>query len=516
MEKKSSRIVILLSIHLMFLSVVSGGVTLPAIISDNMVLQQKSEAPLWGWARPGEQVKIRAQWQDKEYLITTASDGSWQIKLKTPEAGGPYRIVIEGQDKIILQNVMIGEVWLCSGQSNMSFPLLESLGGKDAVAEANCPSMRVFVVQQALSDMPNKNCQGRWQICSPESAGSFSAVAYYFGRELQNKLKVPVGLMVAAWGGTPADCWMSRSALESDSDFVPVLRRYDEILKDYPREKKIYDEQLALWKAQDANANSDKSKLSAEPRLPIGPEHWQRPYGTYNGMITPLIPYRLAGVIWYQGEGNSWRAHQYEKMFPALIRSWRNSWGQGNFPFYYVQIAPYKYEPPLVAAELRHAQLMTLSESNTGMIVTMDIGDANNIHPLNKKDVGKRLALWALAKNYGNDKIVYSGPIYKGINVESSKIRVFFSHVGSGLIFKNDASYEFEIAGDDGKYVVAKAEIDGDTVLVYSPQIKKPVAVRYCWSNFAQASFFNKDGLPASPFKTDSWPGVTDDQKTYF
>jgi sialate O-acetylesterase len=506
-------------------------VRLPAVISDNMVLQQQMKAPIWGWAEPNEDVLVKASWQSSGCSVKTGPDGKWSIRIDTPKAGGPYELVIEGTNKIILKNVLIGEVWVCSGQSNMEMPVKgweaqPILNSAKEIETADYPMIRMFTVAQKVADQPQSDCTGCWRLCSPQTVGDFSAVAYFFGRELHQKLNVPVGLIHTSWGGTPAESWTSREVLQSDPDFAPIFERFEQEVAKYPENKAIYDKKLQEWEKSAAEAKTRGEAVPPKPwPEPLKHGHPHTPSGLYNAMICPLIPYGIKGAIWYQGESNAERAYQYRKLFPAMITNWRKAWGQGDFPFYFVQLAnfvrhfpgkeivPEKGRPCDDSwAELREAQLMTLNLSNTGMAVIIDIGAANNIHPGDKQDVGKRLSLWALAKDYGKD-IVYSGPIYKKMVTEGNKIRLYFEHVGSGLAAKNGQLEGFAIAGSDKKFVWADAEIKEDTVLVSSREISEPVAVRYAWSIFPFCSLFNKEGLPASPFRTDKWAGITVDKK---
>ncbi|UCF14994.1 MAG: hypothetical protein JSW59_16420, partial [Phycisphaerales bacterium] len=356
-----------------------------------------------------------------------------------------------------------------------------------------------------------------WSLCSPESVPGFSAVGYFFGRELHKELNVPIGLVHTSWGGTPAEAWTRREVLEAHDQFEPILARQADIIARYPQAYREYEQKLEEWNKAAEKAKADGEKPPRKPGAPRGPDHPHSPAGLYNGMISPLVPYGIQGAIWYQGESNAGRAYQYRRLFPAMIKNWRKDWRQGNFPFLFVQLANFratKEEPDESNwAELREAQSMTLSLPNTGMATIIDIGDANDIHPRNKQDVGKRLALWALAETYKKN-LVYSGPIYESMKVESGKIRLSFDHVGSGLVARGgEALTGFAIAGADRKFVWADARIDGNTVVVGSDDVDKPVAVRYAWADNPVCNLYNKENLPASPFRTDDWPGVTVDAK---
>jgi sialate O-acetylesterase len=457
-------------------------IKLPAIISDNMVLQRDITAPIWGWAEPGEKVTVKASWQWLSTSTKTNANGQWMVKLSTPKAAGPHRITIRGTNEIALDNVLVGEVWVCSGQSNMQWSVRQSDNADAEIAAADFPQIRLFTVERKVAFEPQKDCTGQWLLCTPETIANFSAVAYFFGRELHKELNVPVGLIHTSWGGTPAEAWTKKAVLAADPDLAAML--------------------------------------GSIPPEGINP---YSPAALYNAMIAPLIPYGIRGAIWYQGESNVGRASQYRKLFPAMIANWRDDWGQGDFPFYYVQIAPFKYpgQTDTAAAQLREAQLMTLSVPNTGMVVTTDIGNVDDIHPTNKQEVGRRLALWALAKTYGRKHVVYSGPIYRSMKVEKRAIshsgvpgiadyeavvRLFFDYVDGGLVARDEPLTGFVIAGPDRNFTEAKAVIDGDAINVSNENVKDPVAVRFGYSNTATPNLFNKAHLPASPFRTDDWP----------
>lgn len=482
-------------------------ITLPSVIGDNMVLQQKTDAAIWGRAEPGEKVSVEGSWVGccAESVVADA-DGHWIVRIQTPPAGGPFKLRIKGKNVIELRNVMSGEVWFSGGQSNMDMPLQgygndqPTSGGSEEIFTADYPNIRLFNVEPwKASTKPQFTCPGEWQECNPGTVGVFSAIAYIFGKEIHQYTDVPVGLIHSCVGGTPLETWMKPEVIEADPEFKKIDPAF----------------------VQDRNdwiANNPEFEGKPESDLPYQLRDFERPGRFYNGMIAPLVPYTIKGAIWYQGEGNAERAHQYERLFPAMIESWRVEWGQGDFPFYFVQLPNFlrhspgveiNYEKPAVPqphpwAELRNAQFMTLSEENTGMAVTIDIGDANNIHPANKIDVGKRLSLWALAKEYGKD-IPYSGPLYKAMKIEGGGIRIFFDHTDGGLVAKGGRLEGFAIAGKDERFAWADAVIDGDTVLVSTADIKNPVSVRYAWELFPLCNLYNGADLPASPFRTDDW-----------
>jgi sialate O-acetylesterase len=454
----------------------TAAVKLPAIFGDNMVLQRGQAVPVWGWADKGEEITVSVAGQTQK--TKAGADGRWKVILDKLDVGQPVAMTVQSASGsvITVKNILVGEVWVGSGQSNMEMPVSGCRNAAQEAAAAKYPDIRLFTVAKKKAAAPETDCSGRWVQCSPESVPGFSAAAYFFGRELHKELKVPMGLVHTSWGGTPAQFWISRTALESN----PALKGL---------------------------AQGESSCL-------------------YNGMIAPLIPFAVRGAIWYQGEANVGAAYQYRTLFPAMIANWRADWGQGDFPFGFVQLAPFAgYSEdwganPAAWAELCEAQRMTLDRSpNTGMAVTVDIADVDlihpknkdyhGIHPTNKQDVGRRLALWALAKVYGRN-VVYSGPIYKSMAVEGNQIRLQFDHVGSGLVAGDGKPLsEFTIAGADQRFVPATAQIDGNAVVVHNGEIAHPVAVRFAWHDAATPNLANQEKLPASPFRTDAWKGVT-------
>jgi sialate O-acetylesterase len=426
-------------------------------------------------------------------------------------------MTISGKNTITIKNIMVGEVWVCSGQSNMQMSVKSSANAEQEISAANYPDIRLFTVTRKVAAEPQSDCVGSWTLCSPQTVPGFSAVAYYFGRKLHKTLDVPIGLIHTSWGGTPAEAWTRREILEKEADAAPILERYDDAVAKYPQAKKEYEQKLVEWKEAVEKAKAEGEKVPPRPRAPFGPGHSHSPAGLYNAMIAPLIPYGVGGAIWCQGESNASRAYQYRKLFPAMIKNWHNDWGQGDFPFLFVQLANFMAIDPEPAesmwAELREAQSMTLALPNTGMAVIIDIGEANDIHPKNKQDVGKRLALWALARSYGKE-LVYSGPIYKSMKIENDKVILYFDHVGGGLIAASDGPLKgFAIAGADRKFVWADAKINGDNIVVSSGEVSAPVAVRYAWADNPVCNLYNEEGLPASPFRTDNRPGITVDRK---
>lgn len=459
---------------------------LHALFSDGAVLQAGMMVPVWGTAEPGEEVTVEFEGQKK--AVPADAEGRWRVRLDILSPGGPHELKVSaGGRSVVARNILVGEVWLAGGQSNMEWPVRSSARAEEEIAAARHPRIRLFTVPRRASEAPQRDVEGAWKECSPESVAGFSAVAYFFGRELHQALGVPVGLIHASWGGTPAEVWTRREVF----DEVPELK---ECVAEDARRRAAHEKA-----AEQARA---KGKLAPRAPLPLS--------SLYNGMIAPLIPYGLRGAIWYQGESNASRAALYRTLFPALIRTWRRDWGQGDFPFLFVQLANFmarRAEPSESAwAELREAQLRTLSEvPRTAMAVAIDLGEEKDIHPRNKQDVGRRLARAALGTVYDR-AVVYSGPLYDGMKVEEDRIRVFFKHVGGGLEARGGKLAGFAVAGADRKFVWAEAEIDGETVVVRHPSVPAPVAVRYAWADNPEATLYNKEGLPASPFRTDDWP----------
>jgi sialate O-acetylesterase len=481
---------------------------LPALIADNMVLQQQATISLWGWDNPGQQVTIAASWNKKALHTTTGSNGNWLLELNTPKAGGPFTISIAGSSSATIRNVLLGEVWLASGQSNMEFFMGKTSNGsyngvpayEQEIRAADYPLIRMIDVPNTVADEPADDFAGQWKICSPQTADTFSAVAYYFARSVHTATGLPVGIINATWGGTPAESWTRKDILQKDSSFAVILERYKSQCAAYPAAMEAFKAELEKWKA-----DTSKTK-AAVPREPMGPRNNKSPYKLYNGMIAPLLQYTIKGTIWYQGENNADRAFQYRRLFPAMIANWRSDFHQPHMPFYFVQISPHRSQNP----EIRDAQLHTLKTVPfTGMAVTTDNGDSLNIHPRNKKLVGERLARWALRNQYGKKDTVVSGPLYKSMITAGNKIRVSFDYA-EGMHTTANSLTEFTIAAADGIFVTANALIEGKTILVWSDAITAPVAVRFAWRNIPHPDLYNKAGLPASPFRTDSWKLTTE------
>jgi sialate O-acetylesterase len=493
-----------------------------ALFSDGMVLQRGMKCPIWGTAAPGEAITVNLA--TTKGTTTTISgtaveagqDGKWKASLQISPAmaGGPYTLAIKGNNTLTLKDVYVGEVWVCSGQSNMEWPLRASHNADQAIQSSANPKIRLFTVPKATSDKPRTEVEGQWQECNPSTVPGFTAVGYFFGRDLQKALNVPVGLIHTSWGGTVAEAWTTRSALESSPELKDMVGQYEAAPANYKKALARYEAELAKYKEAVAKAKQENKKLPQPPRKPNDPSTGpNRPCVLYNAMIHPLQPYAIKGAIWYQGESNASRALQYRTLFPTMIQSWRQSWKQGDFPFLFVQLAPFMpivTEPQESAwAELREAQLLTsLHLKNTGMAVITDAGDPKDIHPKKKEPVGARLALAGRGIAYG-EKLEYSGPIYDKMAVKDGKVVLSFTHTGKGLEAKDGPLQGFTIAGADKKFYNARAQIQGDHVLVWSDQVKQPAAVRYGWANCPVVNLWNKDGLPASPFRTDDFPMVT-------
>jgi len=491
-------------------------VRLPRLFSDGMVLQREQPVPVWGWAAPGEVVTVRFAGQER--TARAGADGKWLVRLEPLAAAAEPRVLAAsgsaGGDTVRVQDVVVGDVWICAGQSNMAWPLEKALDGEREVAEANLPGLRLFQIKSVVAREPRDDVEGAWAHCTPQSARGFSAVAYFFGREIGQRLKLPVGLVHTSCGWTPGEAWMSREALLAAPELRYIVERWDAITAIYPEAKAAYEARRKAWEAEAAAAKTAGQKPPPAPRGPCDPMFIHRAAGLYNGTVAPLAPVAMRGVIWYQGETNEVRGYQYRQLFPALIRDWRRAWGGREFPFLFVQVAnvlPPDPEPRASEwAELRESQALALALPNTAMAVTIDIGEEKDVHPRNKQDVGRRLALAARAVAYGEKGLVHSGPVYERMAIEGGRVRLFFRHTGGGLVARGGKLAHFAVAGDDRRFVWAEAEIDGATVVVHSPEVAKPVAVRYAWANNpAGCNLSNREGLPAAPFRTDDWTEKT-------
>jgi len=494
----------------------SAEIVLHPLFTDHMVLQQGQRIPVWGKASPGETVTVAVG--PRKATTQADENGDWMVRLRMLNVGGPHELTVTGNaNTLAVRDVLVGEVWVASGQSNMQWTVSRSDNPEEEIANANYPKIRLFHVPRKTADSPQKTVEAQWQVTTPDTIPEFSAVAYFFGRELHEQLGVPVGLIHTSWGGTPSEAWTSFGKLEDTPEARPILERWADIIEKHPQALDAFNKRMEEWKQAAEKAKADGEKAPAQPRPPLGPDHHHRPANLYNAMIAPLVPYAIKGAIWYQGESNASRAYQYRTIFPAMIEDWREQWDQGRFPFLFVQLANFRERntEPVESdwAELREAQTMALDLKNTGMAVTIDIGEADDIHPRNKQDVGKRLAYWTLANDY-RQRVAPSGPLYASSSFRGDKAIVRFKHVRGGLVAQGGELKGFAIAGADRNFVWANARITPlNRVEVWSEQVSRPVAVRYGWSDNPECNLYNGAGLPASPFRTDDWPGVTIDNQ---
>jgi sialate O-acetylesterase len=475
-------------------------IKLPGILSSHMVLQRDRPIHIWGWSDPGEKVTVVMRGSKRE--TTGDGFGNWSVFLPPDGAGGPYTLTVTGGNEIALDDVLVGDVWFASGQSNMEMPLKGFGGaplknGAEEIAHANQPQLRLLHIPTKAADFPLRNADASWTVCSPETAANFSAVAYFFGRDLAAREHVPIGLIDSTWGGTVAEAWVSLQAISSDGALMPVFATRAQMMMSQADNMAI----LAKERREDQAARQAGRTPPNHPWRP-DPASWA-PAALFNGMVAPVTPYTIKGVIWYQGESNSRLtfAPMYARIFPALINDWRAQWHEGNFPFLFVQIANFKSSANEAWAAVREAQRRTLSVANTAMAVTIDIGDPANVHPADKQTVGARLALAARALAYG-ENVEYSGPLFRQATPEGDAMRVWFDHAAE-LMTKGDALQGFEIAGDDGHFVSAKARLDGNTVVLSDASVPTPKYVRYGWANAPIVNLYNGEGLPASPFTSE-------------
>lgn len=489
----------ILALALAASSALLANVTLPALFDNHMVIQRDLPVHVWGKAAAGESVSVSFRGGTR----TTAADGLglWSVWLPPGPAGGPFELTVRGTNTIALHDVLAGDVWVASGQSNMEWPLKNARDGEVETNRANHPQIRLFRVNNKVANYPLDDVNAKpWAVCTPEAAGDFSAVAYFFGRNLQEKRRVPIGLIESAWGGTPAEAWTSLRTLSGDPALMPVFAEWSKMTENSAVTKLKREQQLAEWQQAVDRAKAEGKQPPNYPWEPNQDNSWQ-PAGLFNAMIAPLTRFPIRGAIWYQGESNASaeRVSLYARLFGAMIQDWRRAWGQGDFPFLFVQLANFKTKARW--PELREAQTQTLGLANTGMAVSVDIGDPDDIHPRNKQDVGARLAAAAQAISYG-EKMEYSGPIYRQATAEGGAVRVWFDHVGAGLSARGGSLKGFESAGADRKFVPAEARIDGTTILVSSPSVAAPVHVRYAWSDNPECNLYNAEGFPASPFRS--------------
>jgi sialate O-acetylesterase len=478
-----------------------------------MVLQREAAVPIWGQADAGDDVTV--EFGDQTVRTKAGANGKWQVSLSPLTASGQsQQLTISGKkNTVVLKDVVVGEVWLCSGQSNMEFPVGDSgmsvMNAAQEIAGADFPLIRQLKVPRSWNAQPQDAFKAEWTVCSPQTAGRFTAVGYFFARDLHKNLRVPIGLLNSSFGGTPIEAWLSEKTLHSDPAGASVVTRRAQVIAAWPKTVADYRAAVEAWDKQAADAKRTGAPLTTpRPRQPVGPGHPYMPVTVYNGMIHPLAPYAIRGGIWYQGEANAdaGQAAEYSGLLKALIGQWRSEWREGDFPFYFVQLPNFKGSgtDPTSWAAFREAQARALSVPNTGMVVTIDIGDPKNIHPKDKQDVGHRIALVALTQTYKQDVGEYSGPSLKDAQRVAGGLVLQFDHA-SGMSARNGALTGFQIAGADHKFFPTNAAIEGKNIRVSSPEAPLPEAVRYAWENSPIASLFNGANLPASPFRTDSW-----------
>jgi len=451
----------------LFGTAVKGKVVLPAVIDNNMVLQQKSEVALWGKAKSNSKIKITTSWNKRSYVTQANGDSLWRVMVSTPEAGGPFAITFDDGEKLVLNNILIGEVWICSGQSNMSMPVIglknqPIAGANDFLLDADNPKIRLFQIQRQYSLRPEFDCKASpWIEANSESVANFSAVGYFYAKILQEKLQVPVGIIQTAWGGTRIEAWTGASSLDS-----------------------------LHFKSQ-----SGKSKVNQHT-----------PSALYNAMINPIVGFGIKGFLWYQGEANRVNYHQYDRLMEAMVKGWRSVWNLGNLPFYYVQIAPFRYDGKDKSPFLREAQLKASTLiPNSGMVVSLDVGKEAFIHAPDKFTIAKRLAFWSLANDYGISKLAYASPVYKSHKITNDTVIISFANAKYGLSSFGKELSAFEVAGADKVFYPAKATIVSQGVKVQSEHVKEPIAVRYAFKDWVIGDLYNTEGLPASSFRTDNW-----------
>lgn len=533
---KPSHRLLAVSVFVALLAIARADVTLAPLFSDHAVLQRDKPLPIWGRADAGEKISVTFQAQTQR--TTTAADGRWIVFLDAlPATTQGADLSVAGKNTVTVRDLVVGEVWLCSGQSNMEFTVDARPGTWQAntraanaaaeIAAADFPLIRHVRIEHTVAAVPADTvATSGWLPATPANVGGFTAVGYFFARDIFQKLGVPVGLIHSSWGGTPVESWMSPAALASNPAFAHVTTRWQQNIASYPANKAAFDAGLAAWTKAEATAKLDAIAAGAKtkpktdgqkiyaawlkknprPRAPRGPGDSWTPAGLFNGMINPLLPYALRGALWYQGESNADRANEYHALFAATIAAWRAHFGQGDFPFYWVNLANYKIPSDSTDATwafLREAQTQTLSLPNTGQALAIDLGNPDDIHPANKQDVGRRLALLAKNRIYGTT-VDDTGPTFASATREGAALRVRFN-AASGLIAHEKPVQSLEIAGVDRVFRPATAKIDRETLLVSSPTVKEPVAVRYAWKNAPEANLFNGAGLPAVPFRSDRW-----------
>jgi sialate O-acetylesterase len=504
---------ILINLLLLFLLINSektlAQVSLPSFFSDHMVLQRNQKNPVWGWAKQGEKITVTIA--DQVYETQADKDGKWKIYLSPLKAGGPHKLVVKATNTVVIDDVLIGEVWMCSGQSNMQMTVNSSNHAEIEVASANYPQIRLMIVPKAGSITAKDNINVEWKLCSPKSVGGFSATAYLFGRRLHNTLGVPIGLISNAWGGSAIEGWIPKDVLAKNG--------HNELLSGWEEQLAGYSDEIFNQKEKEYQAWLDSGKPGKKQWRPEDIRTGRnRPGNIYNGLVNAMVGYGMKGIIWCQGESNAGRSYQYRSLFPLLINTYRMQWNQGDFPFYWVQMADFHKEVAQPKggpwAELREAQTMTLSLPNTGEVIVTDIGEVRDIHPKDKQTAANRLVRHALAKDYGF-KMASNSPRYSSMKIEKGKVIITFDFVNKGLYAFDTPKIEgFAIAGDDKKFVWAKAKIIGENkVEVWSELIENPIAVRFGFEQNPIVNLYDKNGLPVTPFRTDDWRSVTKGRK---
>lgn len=514
MKKSSSYLLLALSALLACgATVARAELKLPAIVGSNMVLQRDTDVNVWGWDNPGQSVTV--EFAGQSVTGTAGDDGKWTATLKPMGVSAEGRTMkIKGSSEASLDNILVGEVWLCSGQSNMQWAVNQADDPDLELLAANYPNLRLITVPQVGTQEAQNDFEGQWEPCTPEVAANFSAVGYFFGRGLHQILDIPVGLIDNAWGGSAAEAWVRRDLLEADPLYKPYLDQWAEIEKTYDHEKAVeaYNKQMEAWKEKQAAAKAEGKPAPPQPRAPRNQLTGQhRPANLYNGVLHPIIGYGIKGAIWYQGETNAGRGENYRYLFPLMIQSWREEWGIGDFSFYWVSLADFQAEVTEPAdsswAELRESQTKTLSLPNTGEAIIYDLGEGRDIHPRDKQNVAKRLLRHALAKDYGYE-LVSDSPKYVSHEIKGNKVVLTFENVGSSGLYTFDVNEPvgFQIAGEDQKFVWADAKLVGkDKIEVWNPDVANPVAVRYAWATNPVANVESREGLPLTPFRTDDW-----------
>jgi hypothetical protein len=489
---------ILKLLFLLFYAISFANISLPAVFCDNMVLQQKSTVNIWGTASPGEEITVFPSWMKKNYIVKASADGKWKLTLKTIKGGNKeYTITFKANNTIVLSKVLLGEVWFSSGQSNMEWVMRRVKDAKKELAEANYPDIRLFNITKKTENTPQESFpkDSKWLPCDSINLKEFSAISYYFALELHQKLNVPIGIITANWGGTGAECWTPEENNKNNPALENLYVRWEN-----------WDSNRQKDSISFADAKAKGIKMEEPQSLYMTSRPHRRPSVLYNGMVAPLIPYTIKGIVWYQGTSNREWANEYFEQMKALITGWRQQWNRADLPFYFLQLAPYKYSDSNLAAIIRENQLKTLQIPNTAMCPTMDIGDLNDLHYPYKLPYGLRLANIALAKSYKKD-VDFCGPLYKKYTVEKDTIEISFDY-DEDIYFKGETLNSIFIAGADRKFVKAQAYIRNNKLFVFSPVIKSPVSVRYAWNNTDKANLFNEDNLPASPFRTDNWENI--------